>query len=223
VGRYKLIVFDWDGTVADSLQGIVSSIKVAITDTQLPLRETDAILRVIGLGLDEAAASLYPEIDTSLRNKLIEHYRQNYLAEPIGKTALYPHAEATFTRLLDEGYLLAIATGKSRRGLDRAIADTNVKQYFQATRCADETFSKPHPQMLYELMDTLGVASADTVMVGDSEYDLQMAANAGTVSIAVSYGAQPISRLQAFKPLAGIHCLSELPDCLNQQENPEAI
>jgi len=217
LSRYKLIVFDWDGTVADSLHGIVAAMKAAITDTRLPERESGAIMRIIGLGLDEATQYLYPDTGESVRDELIGNYRKHYLAAT-AKTVLYPHAEMTFTQLIDAGYLLAVATGKSRRGLDRAIADTNVRKYFHATRCADETISKPHPQMLYELMHTLDADPVQTVMIGDSEYDLQMAANAGVASVAVSYGAQPISHLEQFKPLTGIDCLSELPTWLNSQQ-----
>jgi len=217
MARFKLVVFDWDGTVADSLHFIVEAMKAAIGQAQLPVKETGEIMRIIGLGLDEAATELYPDVDTSVREELITYYRYHYLSTTTGGTVLYPRAEDTLVKLKNEGYLLAIATGKSRRGLDRALGDTNLKQYFQASRCADETFSKPHPQMLYELMEMLGTDPAQTVMVGDSEHDLQMAVNAGVASVAVSYGAQPINRLLDFNPLTGIHCLSELPAWLNTQ------
>lgn len=214
MGKYKLIVFDWDGTVADSLHHIVAAMQAAFESARLPARATEKILDIIGLGMGEAVTRLYPDIDTAERTELIQYYRQHYQATATGKTVLYPEAKATLKRLADDGYLLAIATGKTRQGLERAITEANVKKYFHASRCADETFSKPHPQMLLEIMDMLNVVPEETVMVGDSEHDLRMAANAKVSSIAVSYGAQPLHHLLAFNPLTSLQCLGDLPHWL---------
>ncbi|MEX2353435.1 MAG: HAD-IA family hydrolase, partial [Gammaproteobacteria bacterium] len=157
---------------------------------------------------------LYPEIESRLHDELVRNYREHYLATAIGNTVLFPKVESTLEKLLAQGYQLAVATGKSRRGLDRAFQETRVGKYFQVSRCADETFSKPHPQMLYEIMESLDTSPGETIMVGDSEHDLQMAANASVSSIAVSYGARAIERLLEFNPETGIHCLSELPEWL---------
>jgi phosphoglycolate phosphatase len=214
---YKLIVFDWDGTIADSLHHIVTAMKAAAVSVHLPPGTSEEILGVIGLGLNEAVAALYPKLEADSRNGMVESYRQHYLLAATGNTVLYPDARATLARLHSCGYLLAVATGKSRRGLERAITDTDVKRYFHASRCADETFSKPHPQMLLEIMDILEVTPEQTLMVGDSEHDMQMAANAGVSSIAIGHGARPLRRLLEFRPLAGLQCLNELPGWLEAQ------
>jgi phosphoglycolate phosphatase len=218
MGRYRLIVFDWDGTVADSLQHIVTSMHAAFASAQLPPRPTGQVLAIIGLGMDEAISRLYPDIDGTARADLIRYYGQHYRDATTGATTLYNDAEDTLRQLAEEGYLLAIATGKSRRGLERAVAETGVKHYFHASRCADETFSKPHPQMLLDIMDSLGTEPEQTLMVGDSEHDLQMAANAGVAAVAVSYGAQPLQRLLEFNPLTSLQCLGDLPRWLKTQQ-----
>ena len=217
MARYKLIVFDWDGTVADSLHHIVASMRAAIDSVRLPHMTTEEILGIIGLGMDEAVTSLYPGLDAGIRSDVIRSYRQHYQAAAAEKPQLYPEARDTLEQLRDQGYLLAVATGKSRRGLERAITDAGLKPYFHATRCADETFSKPHPQMLLEIMDDLGTVPEQTLMVGDSEHDMQMAANARVPSVAVSYGARPLHRLLEFNPLTSLQCLNELPGWLETQ------
>lgn len=217
MGKYNLLVFDWDGTVADSLHHIVAAMEAAIDAVRLPARPKQRILDIIGLGMQEAARELYPEVENVLRQQMIQSYSQNYLAATKGKTVLFPKVKDTLEQLLDQGYMLAVATGKSRRGLERAFEDTDVKQYFHTSRCADETFSKPHPQMLIEIMQTMNMTPAQTVMIGDSQHDLQMAANANVSSVAVSYGAQPLQRLLEFNPLTNLGCLSELPMWLNSR------
>ena len=167
--------------------------------------------------MHEAIAELYPDIDIALRQQMVHSYGLNYLAITTGKTMLFPKARETLEQLCDKGYMLAVATGKSRRGLERALVETDVKHYFHTSRCADETFSKPHPQMLIDIMQTLDMTPAQTLMIGDSQHDLQMAANANVCSVAVSYGAQPIQQLLVFNPLIRLNCLSELPMWLSTQ------
>ncbi len=214
-GKYNLLVFDWDGTVADSLHHIVAAMEAAIDAVQLPARSREQLLGIIGLGMQEAVRELYPDVDIALRQQMIESYSRNYLAATTGKTMLFSKVKDTLEQLLDQGYMLAVATGKSRRGLERAFVDTDIKQYFHTSRCADETFSKPHPQMLIDIMQTMHMRPGQTVMIGDSQHDLQMAANANVSSVAVSYGAQPLQRLLEFNPLTNLNCLSELPMWLN--------
>jgi phosphoglycolate phosphatase len=215
--KYKLLVFDWDGTVADSLHHIVAAMESAIEAVQLPARTRDQILDIIGLGMHEAAATLFPDVDSELHQQMISRYGQTYLAATFGKTLLFPGAKETLEQLRESGYMLAVATGKSRRGLERALADTELKQLFHTTRCADETFSKPHPQMLMDIMQTLDMEPSQTVMIGDSLHDLQMAVNAKVASVAVSYGAQRLERLQELNPVTRLHHLTELPVWLNTQ------
>jgi phosphoglycolate phosphatase len=211
--KIRLIVFDWDGTLADSEAIIVSAMQKTIQELNMPVTNDYKIKNVIGLGLDEAIHCLYSKMSARNRRQFADEYRQHYLIMSAGGiTPLFPHAREMLELLLDYGYLLAVATGKSRRGLDRSLKETNTDQFFHTSRCADECFSKPHPQMLQEIMETLYVKPEDTIMIGDSEYDLQMAESAGTTSIAVSYGVHDENRLLQYKPLA---CLDNLYDLKN--------
>lgn len=206
---FELIVFDWDGTLMDSQARIVDCILAAFADMGLELPSREAAADIIGLGLDEAMARLLPTAGPAERRALAGHYRRHFLFANQSRSDLFPGARETLERLRESGFLLAVATGKSRLGLDKSLAETGLGAFFHATRCADETFSKPHPQMLLELMDELGVRPGQTLMVGDTEYDLRMAANAGARSLAVCYGVHDPGRLLACSPLA---CLESLPD-----------
>lgn len=208
--QFRLLVFDWDGTLMDSAARIVACMQSAALDLELPAPSTQAVQNIIGLGLQEALDQLLPDADAVLRQTVIERYRHHYLVENQMPEPLFPGVTEMLTELEQADYLLAVATGKSRRGLDRALERTGLKQQFLATRCADETFSKPHPAMLQQLMDELGVLPTETLMIGDSEYDLQMACNAGTASLAVSYGVHSPERLSQYQPLA---CL-DTPDAI---------
>ncbi len=217
MSRYNLVVFDWDGTVADSVHHIVEAMEAAIIAVQLPVRTPEQIRGIIGLGMYEAARALYPDVSEELCQQMVSHYGRNYLLATQGNTVLFPGVRDTLEQLRDAGYLLAVATGKSRRGLERVFAETGIKDYFHTSRCADETFSKPHPQMLIEIMQLLDVEPAQSLMIGDSHHDLQMALNANVGSIAVSYGAQPLHSLLQFKPLTKLDHMAELPVWLNSQ------
>ena len=210
-GRFSLLVFDWDGTLCDSLDGIVVAMSEAARRFGLPPRQRADLLDIIGLGLDQGITALYPDLDETRRKEIASAYRETYLAIAGAHTQLYPDAAHTVRRLHGEGYLMAVATGKSRRGLDRAMQQCGMQQYFHASRCADETFSKPHPQMLEELIEIFGVTPDTTLMIGDSEHDLQMAANAKVPAIAVNYGAQSRTRLLEFNPLSCLDRLADLP------------
>jgi phosphoglycolate phosphatase len=214
VKEIKLLVFDWDGTLADSEHFIVNAMQAAIEQHGLEFRSRNAIRNVIGLGLREAVAALFPELGGAGHEKLADRYRQNYSASASGKTALFPEVITTLVKLQKLDYKLAIATGKSRKGLDNSLQETGIGDFFHITRCADETFSKPHPQMLFEIMDHLLVRPEQTLMIGDSEYDLLMAKNANVAPVAVSYGTQNRERLLAHRPLACLDRLDELPEWL---------
>ena len=212
---YKLLVFDWDGTLMDSEAGIVSSMQTAFRNLALDVPSDEAVRNIIGLGLKEAIEAILPDPDNQeLVDKLVLSYRHHYLEADGGKSELFPAVEKTLEQLEQSGYLLAVATGKGRGGLDRVLDETGLRHYFVATRCAGETFSKPHPQMLNELVDFTGVDAAQVLMIGDTEYDLQMANNAGTDSIAVSYGAHEVERLLRHEPIACLDAITELPGCL---------
>ncbi len=210
--RFELLVFDWDGTLSDSVGHILAAIRHAIDSLSLEARADEQIQNSIGLGMREAILHLYPRMGEDTIKQVADRYRAHWLAS--SKTDLFPGAAELIASLHREGYYLAIATGKSRRGLDRALHETGLMSFFHATRCADETCSKPHPQMLQEIMDSLGISPKNTVMIGDTEHDMKMAHNAGVTAIAANYGSQSAQRLLAFGPMAGIDSLLELPSLL---------
>lgn len=206
---FKLIVFDWDGTLMDSETKIVTCIQAAFGDVGAPPPSAEAARNIIGLGLHEATVELWPEADEVRRKRVVERYRHHFLDANQTPSTLFPGARELVDWLAECGYLLAVATGKSRRGLSDALEATGLGDRFHATRCADETSSKPHPEMLLQLMGELGVQGSDTLMVGDTEYDMQMAQNAGASALAVCYGVHEKDRLLAQRPL---DCLEKLCD-----------
>ncbi len=210
---YSLIVFDWDGTLMDSAAAIVRAIQAASDDLGLPIPSEARARHVIGLGLADALQHAVPELSSERYGEMVERYRHHYLSGDHG-LVLFPGIDALIADLSDAGYLLAVATGKSRIGLDRALAHSGLGPRFQASRCADECFSKPHPQMLHELMDEFGVEPAATLMIGDTSHDLQMAGNAGVAALAVTYGAHSHDYLAEHGPLACLHTVTELAEWL---------
>ncbi len=214
---YKLIVFDWDGTLMNSESRIVASVAAALSDLSLPALPRERVRNIIGLGLREAVEVLLPGRSDSFYGQYIDRYRYHFLEGDTTPMPLFDGVRETLHELRDRGWMLAVATGKSRRGLDRALEETGIGQLFAATRCADESPSKPHPGMLEELMGQLQVRPDDTLMVGDTEYDLQMALNAGTSAIAVCYGVHGRERLLEFAPLACLDAISELKDWLAER------
>ena len=209
--RFDLLVFDWDGTVMDSIERIVASLRAASNDLDWEPRTTLALRDVIGLGLREAVQRLYPQIEVADYPRFVERYRHHFMIADPTPSELFPGAADTLRELQQQGYLLAVATGKGRQGLNKVLRDTGLTSLFQSTRCADETTSKPHPQMLLEIMQELAVAPAATLMIGDTEYDMEMASNAGTSALAVDYGVHDRVRLARHAPL---HCLSDIRELI---------
>jgi len=207
--RFELLVFDWDGTLMDSAGAIVASIQESCRDLGLPVPERERASHIIGLGLKDALAYAVPELPPSDYGKLAERYRHHYLARD-SDLELFPGMREMLAALKRQGYLLAVATGKSRAGLERVLEATQLKQYFDSSRCADETHSKPHPAMLQELMQELLIEPEATLMIGDTAHDLQMAVNAGVPALAVSYGAHPRDSLTALNPLGCVDTPQEL-------------
>ncbi len=207
--RFELLVFDWDGTLMDSAGAIVASIQESCRDLGLPVPERERASHIIGLGLKDALAYAVPELPPSDYGKLAERYRHHYLARD-SDLELFPGMREMLAALKRQGYLLAVATGKSRAGLERVLEATQLKQYFDSSRCADETHSKPHPAMLQELMQELLIEPEATLMIGDTAHDLQMAVNAGVPALAVSYGAHPRDSLTALNPLGCVDTPHEL-------------
>ncbi|MBI5908704.1 MAG: HAD-IIIA family hydrolase [Betaproteobacteria bacterium] len=207
--RFELLVFDWDGTLMDSAGAIVASIQESCRDLGLPVPERERASHIIGLGLKDALAYAVPELPPSDYGKLAERYRHHYLARD-SDLELFPGIREMLAALERQGHLLAVATGKSRAGLERVLEATQLKQYFDSSRCADETRSKPHPAMLQELMQELLIEPEATLMIGDTAHDLQMAVNAGVPALAVSYGAHPRHSLTALNPLGCVDTPQEL-------------
>ena len=199
--RFDLIVFDWDGTLMDSAAAIVVALQQACTDIGLPPPEPRQARSVIGLGLREAISQAVPSVTEAQLPQLVERYRIHYLGSDQTLT-LFPGVAEMLAALNTAGWQLAVATGKSRIGLNRALAQTGIARCFETTRCADETLSKPNPQMLLEIMDALAVSPERTLMVGDTTHDLQMARNAAVAALAVSFGAHPRDVLQQETSLA---------------------
>ncbi|MBN2887380.1 MAG: HAD-IA family hydrolase [Chromatiaceae bacterium] len=215
--RFELIVFDWDGTLMDSEARIVACVHGAFASLELEPPSREMARDIIGLGLEEAMRRLVPGIEPALLADLVLAYRREFLVSNETPSVLFAGARETLEQLAAEGYRLAVATGKSRVGLDKSLAETGLGELFHATRCADETFSKPHPQMLLELMEELGARAAETLMIGDTEYDMQMATNAGTSALAVSYGVHAPERLLAHGPLACFDDLTAIPRWLRER------
>lgn len=213
--HYQLVVFDWDGTLMDSTGHIVNCMRQAIIDLQMPLLSDSAISHIIGLGLKEAVQTLYPNATETDIHNLAEKYREIWLSSP-HETPLFDNARELVHQLAEQDTFLAVATGKSRRGLDKVFKSTGLGDYFHASRCADECHSKPHPQMLEELIDYLGVNAGDTIMIGDTQFDLQMAHNAGAHSLAVTHGAHDENKLKACNPKGMANNLFEVEQWLNQ-------
>ncbi len=211
---YQLLVFDWDGTLIDSEQQIVACMIRAMQDLDIVPPANAAISNIIGLGLDEAMAVLLPEQAVSVRQEVVERYRYHFLHPDTLDSLPFPGTLETLQQLHDAGFLLAVATGKSRRGLDRAMQSSGLGEFFVTSRCADETFSKPHPLMLEEILDQTGCYATEAVMIGDTVYDLEMAANVNMAAVAVSYGVHERERLMALQPLACIDHINQLPACL---------
>lgn len=207
--RYDLIVFDWDGTLMDSTAHIARSIQAACRDLDLAVPSDEAARYVIGLNLKDLMSHILPGQDEAVTARVVERYRHHFVTD---EEALVPFAGVReLLEALDRrGQLLAVATGKSRRGLDRALDATGLRDLFVATKCADEGFAKPHPGMLLDILDRTGVEAGRAVMVGDTTHDLELAANAGVDAVAVLYGAHPAALLETRAAKARLETVEQL-------------
>lgn len=204
-----LVIFDWDGTLSDSTGKIVRCVQRAADDLGLASLGDEAIKDIIGLSLSQAVGQLYPGLNEKGVEDLAETYRHHYLHD--GYTPeLYPGAQETLDQLKAQGLLLGVATGKTRKGLERVLQETNLVDFFDATRCADETASKPDPKMLSELLVECDRRSEETVMVGDTEFDMAMAQAVDMPRVAVSYGAHHPDRLMKYEPILCVDDLREM-------------
>jgi len=198
----KLIIFDWDGTLMDSVGRIVSSMQNTAAVLQLPLPSTNAVKDIIGLSLQPAIEKLFGRLSEADLERFLAQYRREYVELNPTPTPFFEHALATLDALKQQGYLLAVATGKMRRGLDRIWQETQTGHYFHSSRCADESESKPSPKMLTELLHEFELQPEQAVMIGDSIYDMAMAAAIEMPRIGVDYGVHSGSQLAAYQPLS---------------------
>lgn len=198
--RFDLIVFDWDGTLFDSTALIVNCMQSAARDLGLDVPDRERASYVIGMGLIEALAYAMPGLPRERYAELGQRYRHHYFAAA-HEVTLFDGVTGLLGELKQRHHWLAVATGKSRRGLDEALQAVGMHQLFDGTRTADETASKPNPQMLLELMREFGAEPERTLMIGDTTHDLQLARNAGCAGLAVAYGAHQVAELEALEPL----------------------
>jgi phosphoglycolate phosphatase len=217
--QFPLLVFDWDGTLVDSIERIVTSLQHA-SKQAIKTEISEAKARdVIGLGLIEAISKLHPELDITHQSTELENiadaYRQHYLFENTVPAPLFSGVNELLDELHHEGYTLAISTGKSRAGLKQSIEEHNVADYFTTTRCAGENKSKPHPEMLHEILHELNFSAEQAVMIGDSTHDLEMANNANMSCIGVTHGVHDEKTLEKHNPLTCLSNITELSDYLN--------
>jgi phosphoglycolate phosphatase len=211
---FRLLVFDWDGTLMDSIGSIVACTRATLDDLGLPPMPDATIRGTIGLGLRETLDVLCPGSGEDMYERVLDCYRKHWLATWRDLPVMFEGVREMLEALAADGYLLAVATGKSRRGLDHILAATDLDGIFHTTRTVDEAFSKPHPQMLLDILDELGVPARSAVMIGDTTYDLEMAKNAGTPSVGVCTGSHCREELERFGPLACLDGVVELREWL---------
>ncbi len=211
--KYELIVWDWDGTLMDSTPTIVRCIQDACKDLDLPVPDDSMASHVIGLGLQESLRRAVPTLSVQDHPKLVDRFRFHYLTKD-HELSLFAGAKELLYALKDKGHLLAVATGKSRKGLERSLGFHDLHDVFTDTRTPDETFPKPHPGMLMELSEALMVPMEKVLMIGDTTHDLLMANNAGADAVAVTYGAHPLNVLKTENPKACVSNVQELSDWL---------
>ncbi len=218
--KLRVLIFDWDGTLVDSIKRIVEAMHMASDICAVPRCTDEEVRAIIGLAMPQAYDVLYPAADDAdLKQRYIHAYSEQYLLLEEEPSPFYPGVLDALEDYRSAGYKLAVATGKSRRGLHRVLSGHNMVDYFDITRCADETRSKPDPLMLHEILKYCAAAPEQAIMVGDSPFDLRMAKNANVPSIAVSYGAQSLSVLHQEQPILAIDDFYELTTWLQQQPN----
>ncbi|MEH6616407.1 MAG: HAD-IIIA family hydrolase [Porticoccus sp.] len=205
----KLLIFDWDGTLCNSLSRIALCIRCAAEEVGLPPPPEHEAREIVGLGLVEALETLFPGIHMDQILAMRDSYSRHFVKHDREPSPFFKGVEETLEQLKEQGYLLTVATGKSRRGLDRVLKTRRLSHFFHGSRCADETAGKPNPLMLNELLQEFKLPPEEALMVGDTEFDMAMAVNAGMPKVAVSYGAHSSDRLLKYQPLA---CLDEFKE-----------
>ena len=202
----ELLIFDWDGTLCDSLSRIAHCLQLSAADVGLPPPSLAAAKNIVGLGLDEVMKELFPGVDSATTANLRASYSAHFIREDSTPSPFFPGVREHLEKLREQGFSLAVATGKSRKGLNRVLDAVDMTGFFNSTRCADETASKPHPAMLFSLLEEFNVVPEAALMIGDTSYDMEMARTAEMPRLAVSYGAHSRERLLAYQPVA---CIDE--------------
>lgn len=215
---YQLLIFDWDGTLIDSTGRIISSFQGAARELGMRIPPDEDVRNIIGLGLKEAIEQVMLELNNAEVDALAQAYSRHYVEVDETPTALFHAVEEGLEQLRSRGFRLAVATGKSRRGLDRVMQETGLGHLFEITRCADETRSKPHPLMLEEILAHTDVSVDAAIMIGDTDYDLNMATNAGMDALAVTYGAHQLSRLAQAQPTHKVDSFVEFIDWIQDRQ-----
>lgn len=210
IERIELVIFDWDGTVMDSVGRIVSAMQSAAQLTELPVPSDHSVKQIIGLSLDLAFSALFPAMTAAQHQRLFEHYREQYVERDPTPTPMFVGAEALFLQLRQQQKRLAVATGKARKGLERIFAETGLAHYFDTTRCADDAKSKPDPDMLLQILAETRLQPEQALMVGDTSHDMLMAQQAGIPRIGVTHGVHGVDVLSQFQPLAIVDDLPQL-------------
>jgi phosphoglycolate phosphatase len=215
---YDLLIFDWDGTLMDSAGKIVSCLREAVRQAGLPSRDDEELRHIIGLGIGEAVNFLYPgDVDAFLKQRMIEVYRHQFMHANTTPSALFEGVESMLDTLERHGYLLAVATSKTRSGLNSVLRELGMERRFHISRCADETASKPDPRMLREILGDLGINPGRALMIGDTQFDIEMAHNAGIAAVAVAQGAHSHDKLLQKGPLVILERITYLLSWLQLQ------
>ncbi|MBQ4829772.1 HAD-IA family hydrolase [Alteromonas sp. CI.11.F.A3] len=212
--RYKLVIFDWDGTLMDSADKIINCMQIAAKLCEMPVPSADAVSHIIGISLKPAIKQLFGIDDDALAERLVLAYKEAFVSHDATPCPLFNDVQELLLALKAEGATLAVATGKARRGLDRAWLQTETGHFFSASRCADDAQSKPSPDMLLQILDELKISAHDAVMIGDTTYDMQMAKSIGMRRIGVSYGVHAQVHLEALAPETIVHSIGELQQFL---------
>jgi len=218
---FRLLVFDWDGTLMDSIGPIVACTQAVFGDLGLGAVPDERIRGTIGLGLRETVDILVPGCTDAIFESVLDRYRHHWIATYRDRPVMFAGVEEMLQGLAGAGWLVAVATGKSRRGLDHVLEQTGLQEVFHATRTVDEAFSKPHPKMLLDILADLGVAPREAVMVGDTTFDLEMARSAGTASVGVCTGSHYRKELLSLEPLTCLERVVDLPGWLAGAREPE--
>lgn len=213
----QLAIFDWDGTLMDSALNITRCIQAAARDLSLFAPTHEQAKVVIGLGLEEAMQQLFPDSSSPDIKQLVDAYRHHSAHSANTEQELFDGVLAGLHRINARGTLMAVATGKSRAGLDRALDQAELRGYFVTTRCADEARSKPHPQMLHDILDFTAIEPHKTIMIGDTTFDMDMAHNANIAGLAVSYGVHDQQSLEQTAAVSIAHSFEEVIACLERK------